>query len=1012
MRIIPRPFIAILFLCAPGLCASVDSGAYGKLPLSFVPNRGQTDARVQFIARGAGYALFLSPASATFALRGIAQSTVVRMDLAGANPDVAMQPQNKLPGIANYLTGGAATESSRRIPTYARTRSRNVYPGIDLVYYGTQGSLEYDFVLTPGADPSRIRLKFDGATPIVDASGDLVLSPGDLLFHAPVLYQEIEGTRWPVKGKFALAGTREVRFEVGPWDHTRELVIDPVLVYSSYLGGSSQQSVINGMALNAAGQIYVTGITNALDYPTTAGVTQPTCPAPETGGQKCGPSSSSAAFVSKIAADGKSLIYSTYLGGGGSGSGVGGAAVGAGGSGSDFGTGIAVDPSDNAWVVGQTNSNNFPITADAYSLYCEPAQINSGAAIVMVKGNGCGAPNASGYGYSGTYSLFLIKLNPTGTGILYGTFLGGTNGELSAQIALDPAGDIYVAGSAFTNVPGTYANTSYYNYPTTTSAFQPQALTGGVYSAFVTEFAPGGHTLLYSTMFGGPNQNTFGAALAVAAGKVFIGGTTVDPHVPATPGALSSTCAGAPTSAGADTICQGGNTSGWVAEFDPTKSGSASLVFSTYLNGSAAGQNSAVAALAADASANVYVAGNDSYPDFPATGGVLQPTCIHSPGNPCDTGFVTKLSATGALVWSTFYGSPSSAGGTQNVAAIALDPAGNVYITANSSGLADYPLKNSLENYNGGSAYVTELSSDASQVLFGTFYGGANNVFPTGIVVDSMGSIYLAGYTAGALPLVNPFQSTSGGGYNEGFFAKITNPVPVPAAFVSAASSQPGPAAAGEILSAYGSDLATATASATTLPLPTSLGGTTVTVIDSNGVSSPAPLFFVSSGQINFLLPSGLASGSATLTISSGDGTLSGGTVTIAAVAPGLFIVNADGLAAANVITGQSDGTQIAGNDFQISGGAVVASPINLGPPAQVFLVLYGTGIGGRSSLASVSVSVGGLSLPVAYAGPQGEAGLDQVNVLLPASLAGIGKAQISVVVDGLVSNAAYIQIM
>lgn len=149
---------------------------YGKLPLGFEPNRGQTDRRVQFVSRGAGYTIFLSPTSVTFALERTAESAVVRMDLLGASSRVAMLPQDKLPGVANYLMGSTRTKWPTNLPTYAKARSRNVYPGIDLVYYGTQGQLEYDFVLAPQADPSRIRLKFRGAKPVVDASGDLVLS--------------------------------------------------------------------------------------------------------------------------------------------------------------------------------------------------------------------------------------------------------------------------------------------------------------------------------------------------------------------------------------------------------------------------------------------------------------------------------------------------------------------------------------------------------------------------------------------------------------------------------------------------------------------------------------------------------------------------------------------------------------------------------------------------------------------------------------------------------------------
>ncbi len=257
--------------------------------------------------------------------------------------------------------------------------------------------------------------------------------------------------------------------------------------------------------------------------------------------------------------------------------------------------------------------------------------------------------------------------------------------------------------------------------------------------------------------------------MAIGAGKIFIGGYTQDPHLPTTAGAISHTCVGGPTAAGPDTVCINGSKNGYVAEFDPTKSGAASLVFSTYLNGSVSTQgteSSSVNALAADVAGNVYAGGQDSYTvqeGFPATAGVLQPACLvaHNSGE-CDTGFVTKLSPSGAMVWSTFYGSPSTAGGNQTVSAIAVDASSNVYIAANAAGLGDYPLDNGFQNYASGVAYITELSSNASQVLFGSFYGGNNNVFPTGMVIDATGSIYFAGYTVGDLPLVNALQSTAG----------------------------------------------------------------------------------------------------------------------------------------------------------------------------------------------------------------------------------------------------------
>jgi Beta-propeller repeat len=498
-----------------------------------------------------------------------------------------------------------------------------------------------------------------------------------------------------------------------------------------------------------------------------------------TGGTKCGPSSSSAAFVSKISADGQSLIYSTYLGGGGPGPGTGGASVSQGGSGSDFGTGIAVDAHDNAWVVGQTNSNNFPVTADAYSLYCEPATLNFNFNTDQNDGelSSCARFNGgSEYNYSGTYSLFLVKLNPTGTSILYGTFLGGTQGEMQAKVALDVTGNIYVSGSVYTASVGTPAATGQFNFPTTSSAFQtaPQQ---NAWSAFITEFAPSGHSLLYSSYLSATVGQSFGGALALGGGKIFIGGYNQTPSFPTTAGALSTTCPG-----NSPTQCPN---NGWVAEFDSTKSGAASLVFSTYLNGShvsSAGigeSTSMVSALAADAAGNVYAAGSNQYKDFPTTPGVLQPTCNSTHNDSCGTGFVTKLSPAGSLVWSTFFGSPS-ASGQFGVSAIALDSGNNVYITNNADGAGDMPLPPGFQNYTSGVAYVAELSSDASQVLFGSFYGSGANINPTGIATDAQGNVYLTGYTAGALPLVSAFQSTNGGGFNEGFFAKIATGLPSP----------------------------------------------------------------------------------------------------------------------------------------------------------------------------------------------------------------------------------------
>jgi hypothetical protein len=278
---------------------------FGALPLSFEPNRGQTDAQVAYLARGSGYTLFLAPTSAIFEFqrgastqRHPSETAVIRMDLVGANAHAQMAGQQSLPGTANYLLGDDRSKWSTGLPTFAKTATDGVYPGIDLVYYGTQGQLEYDFVVAPQAEPARIRLAFAGAHPHLTPSGDLILSVASktgqnaIRFHKPVLYQQVDGVRQPVSGNFTIGAHQQVGVRVGAYDRTRELVIDPQLVYSSYLGGSTQQSVPYGMALNSTGEIYLTGITNAVDYPTTPGVIFPHCPASTPNiDTKCGASS-------------------------------------------------------------------------------------------------------------------------------------------------------------------------------------------------------------------------------------------------------------------------------------------------------------------------------------------------------------------------------------------------------------------------------------------------------------------------------------------------------------------------------------------------------------------------------------------------------------------------------------------------------------------------------------------------------------------------------------------------
>ncbi|MBA3441432.1 MAG: SBBP repeat-containing protein [Pyrinomonadaceae bacterium] len=330
------------------------SEAYGKLPLSFEANYGQTDSQVKFLARGPGYKLFLTSTEAVLALRKdeggerkdevktsdssfiphpSTLSTVVRMKLVGANSSPEVGGEDELPGKSNYFVGNDPEQWRTGIPTYAKVKYQAVYPGVDMIYYGNQRQLEYDFVVAPGADPQAIKLEFTGADKLaVDGAGDLVVEATgeNLQMHKPVIYQEVAGVQLEIAGGYVLKGQQQVSFEVGAYDAARPLVIDPVFTYSTYLGGSSFEFDPR-IAVDTAGNAYVTGSTQSTDFPTVNPL-QPTI------------SRFSDAFIAKLNADGSALLYSTYLGG----------------SGNEFGDGIAVDAAGNAYVTGSTNSTNFP----------------------------------------------------------------------------------------------------------------------------------------------------------------------------------------------------------------------------------------------------------------------------------------------------------------------------------------------------------------------------------------------------------------------------------------------------------------------------------------------------------------------------------------------------------------------------------------------------------------------------------------------------------------------------
>src|SRR5882762_8523809 len=524
--LVPLTLLAGFTLPAAAATDARVSESYGKLPLRFEANRGQTHKDVRFLSRGPGYNLYLTANEAVLVLskpnadakrdaRGAKaqeKSLALHMSLVGAARKPLVSGLEEQGGKTNYFIGGDRSKWRSNVPTYTKVRYQNVYPGIDLVYYGNQRQLEYDFVVAPGADPRKIVLGFKGADKLeLDAQGNLVLhaAGGDIRQHKPIIYQNIEGSRREIAGGYVRKGANRVGFQVAAYDRGQPLVIDPVLSYSTYLGGSgfngSGLDLGVGIAVDADGNAYVVGWTNSSNFPTTAGAFQTTF----------GGGTNFDTFVTKLNPTGSALVYSTYLGG----------------SGSDAGRKIAVDAAGNAYVVGQTSSSNFPTTTGAFQ-------------------------TSFGGGYS---DAFLTKLNSTGSALVYSTYLGGTGEDDGSGISVDADGNAYVAGF-----------TASADFPATAGAFQT-TFGGGYGDAFVAKLDPTGSALIYSTYLGGTDSDAAGnPGLAVdASGNAYVTGETASTDFPTTAGAFQTTLSGYQNA--------------FVTKLDP--SGSA-LVYSTYLGGS------------------------------------------------------------------------------------------------------------------------------------------------------------------------------------------------------------------------------------------------------------------------------------------------------------------------------------------------------------------------------------------------------------------------------------------
>jgi hypothetical protein len=659
--------------------------AYGELPLSFEVNQGQVDPDIKFLSRGQGYALLLKFNEAVLALQKPSTGSggskldprnpnpespmpaVLRLRLVGASPSPRVSGEERLPGKVSYFIGNDPARWRTNVPTYQKVRYEGVYPGVDLLYYGKQGQVEYDFVLEPGAPTEQLQLRFEGGRAQIDTQGDLLVAVdgASVVFRKPLAYQPDRhnaATKHFVAAAYVLKGHNQVGFRVSPYDTQRPLVIDPMLSYATYLGGSYGDTA-NGIALDSSGNAYVTGSTTSTNFPTSSAY-QGT----NAGGADI--------FVAKLDSTGATLTYSTYLGG----------------NDYDSGSAIAVDLSGNVYITGATSSSNFPTQSTvfqqtyggkgdafvvkldaagslAYASFLggsEPdygqgiAVDRAGNAYVTGSTGSTDFPTASAFqgGNDGSYDAFVAKVNNSGSALIFSTYLGGGSADSGQGITLDSSGNAYVVGYTYSS-----------NFPTVNPL---QDVNVGSADAFVAKLKSDGSGLLYATYLGGSDLDR-GTAIALdATGNIYLTGDTRSVGFPVTTGAFQTT-------KGQDDTNNDGKyrEDAFVTKLNPTGS---QLVYSTYLGKSGADQGTGIAV---DSLENAYVTGFTESRDFP-TANALQAsfgggTCGT---HPCADAFVTELNPQGtSLVYSTFLGGIKADFGN----GLCLDSSSDAYVAGSTA---------------------------------------------------------------------------------------------------------------------------------------------------------------------------------------------------------------------------------------------------------------------------------------------------------------------------------------
>lgn len=704
---------------------------YARVPLSFVPNAGQTDMKVRFYAHGPGYRFYFTPEAAVLAFTkqadGKEKGLALYLRFLGGNPAPEIEGIQRTGGTVNYFVGRDPAKWQSGLLTYHAVVYRDLWPGIDMLFRSQDGRLKYEFHLAPGANPNDIRLAYAGAESLsVNAAGRLLIETplGVLTDTRPVAYQQIGGRKVPVESRYALnrgAGANQsYGFALGTYDPRYPLVIDPGLAYSTYLGGTGSDTGV-GLAVDKEGNAYIAGGTAAIDFPSMPGAFQPGAP----GGFN--------AYVAKLNPSGSALVYATYLGG----------------SGFDFALDLALDKDGHAYVVGFTDSSDFPTTPGAF----QPTDPG---------------PGASPQGDDG----FVTKLSPSGSDLVYSTYLGGVGEDTANAIEVDRAGHAYVGSSGATS-----------SFPTTPGAFMetdpgptpPDQIILGQ-DVIISKLNPSGSGLVFATYLGGSARDGLNSMAVDEDGHVYAAGATDSTDFPTTARAFQTTDP-QPVPPGPTTQPESGP-DGFVTKLN--QSGSA-LVYSTYLGGTGGapgGTGEGIEGIGVDSAGNAYVTGRtDSAFDFPTTRGAWDTTYN---GGPNDA-FVAKLNRLGSrLIYSTYLGgSGDEEGGRFRVA---LDEKGSAYITSLTDS-PDFPTTpNAFQTSLAGSfdVYVAVLNPAGSTLLFSTYLGGSGFELPNNIALGRGGHVYVTGRTRssdfpttpGSFQAVDPNVAPGGAG-QDAFVTKI-----------------------------------------------------------------------------------------------------------------------------------------------------------------------------------------------------------------------------------------------